>query len=78
MQAIRVLFFASLKERLKKERIDLESTIPLSVLAVWQRSSGEMVVPGNVLVSVNQEYTHLEALVQPGDEVAFFPPVTGG
>lgn len=31
-----------------------------------------------VRVAVNQDYVGLEAPVKAGDEVAFFPPVTGG
>ena len=31
-----------------------------------------------VQVAVNQEYATLDEPVSPGDEVAFFPPVTGG
>ena len=31
-----------------------------------------------VRVAVNQEYVSLDHPVQAGDEVAFFPPVTGG
>ncbi|HNB26695.1 MAG TPA: molybdopterin converting factor subunit 1 [Alphaproteobacteria bacterium] len=31
-----------------------------------------------VKVAVNQEYVELTAPVAPGDEVALFPPVTGG
>ena len=33
---------------------------------------------GLIRVAVNQEYGGLDSLVQAGDEVAFFPPVTGG
>ena len=32
----------------------------------------------NVLVAVNQEMASVDSIVQDGDEVAFFPPVTGG
>lgn len=78
MQSINVLFFASLKERLKRGQASLESATALPVHEVWQRSSGEVVFPANILVSVNQEYASTETLVHPGDEVAFFPPVTGG
>lgn len=78
MQSIKVMFFASLKERLKQGQASLESATALPVLEVWQRSSGETILPANILVSVNQEYASTETLVQPGDEVAFFPPVTGG
>jgi molybdopterin synthase sulfur carrier subunit len=31
-----------------------------------------------VLVAINQEMTDHEAAINDGDEVAFFPPVTGG
>jgi molybdopterin synthase sulfur carrier subunit len=75
---IKVLFFASLRERLGCGQVVVESPTTLSVLEVWQRSSGEDGLPDNVLVSVNQEYAGAETPVKPGDEVAFFPPVTGG
>jgi molybdopterin synthase sulfur carrier subunit len=32
----------------------------------------------NIRIAVNQEYVDTDHPVQPGDEVAFFPPVTGG
>ena len=35
-------------------------------------------MPDNVLAAVNMVYAGLDAVVQDGDEVAFFPPVTGG
>lgn len=31
-----------------------------------------------VRVAVNQDFAEPETLVTPGDEVAFFPPITGG
>lgn len=33
---------------------------------------------GTVKVAVNQEYVGFDHKLNPGDEVAFFPPVTGG
>lgn len=76
--SIRVLFFASLRERLGQAEVLLDSSSPLSVSEVWAQSSGEAGLPPNVLVSVNQFYADAETRVKPGDEVAFFPPVTGG
>ena len=32
----------------------------------------------NMRIAVNQEYVDIDHPVKPGDEVAFFPPVTGG
>jgi molybdopterin synthase sulfur carrier subunit len=75
---INVLFFASLRERLGKRQMQLETDLPIGVAEVWQRSSGEAILPANVLISVNQAYADAATVVQPGDEVAFFPPVTGG
>lgn len=75
---IKVLFFASLRERIGQGQRLLETDTPLTLQEVWQRSSGETHLPDNVLMSVNQTYVDAHHVVQPGDEVAFFPPVTGG
>jgi molybdopterin synthase sulfur carrier subunit len=32
----------------------------------------------NVLIAVNQELATIKTAIKTGDEVAFFPPVTGG
>jgi molybdopterin synthase sulfur carrier subunit len=37
-----------------------------------------MAAPGVIRAAVNQDYAQPEDPVRPGDEVAFFPPVTGG
>ena len=34
--------------------------------------------PSLVRAAVNQEFAHLQTTVRDGDEIAFFPPVTGG
>jgi sulfur-carrier protein len=34
--------------------------------------------PRQVRAAVNQEFATPDAPIRPGDEVAFFPPVTGG
>ena len=76
--SVRVLFFASLRERLGYAEKLLESAGPMSVSEVWLKSSGEAELPANVLISINQAYADAGVQVVPGDEVAFFPPVTGG
>jgi len=78
LMSIKVLFFASLRERLGRGDVQLDASSPLSIAEVWQQASGEICLPANVLVSINQTYADATAQVQPGDEVAFFPPVTGG
>ena len=78
MATIKVLFFASLREQLGKGEITFTADFPLSALQVWQQCSGEMQLPTNVLISLNHEYASSTSLVNAGDELAFFPPVTGG
>lgn len=50
----------------------------VTVADVWRLALGDVAIPANVLAAVNMEYVDLAAPVKDGDEVAFFPPVTGG
>ena len=45
---------------------------------VWMASVYGIEIPGNALVAINQQYADFDATVEEDDEVAFFPPVTGG
>jgi len=74
---IDVKFFASLRERMGRtsDKVTLEGEATVS--DVWGQVSSEP-MPGNILVAVNKEYTDLSQVLKNGDEVAFFPPVTGG
>ncbi|HIF18543.1 MAG TPA: MoaD/ThiS family protein [Cycloclasticus sp.] len=75
---IKVLYFASLRELLGCNE-ELISEDGLNTIGdVWQRVSDGKNVTQQVLYSINQEYAQAESLVKAGDEVAFFPPVTGG
>jgi molybdopterin synthase sulfur carrier subunit len=75
---IAVKFFASLREQLGKSEIQLDSAEPLTVAQVWALACDNTPLPSHILMAVNMEYTNENRLVQEGDEVAFFPPVTGG
>lgn len=77
MGNINIRYFASIRERLGRSGECLEISGSETVSAVWQRVSGDS-LPGNILVAINQEYAQADAVVRAGDEVAFFPPVTGG
>lgn len=75
--SISVRFFASVREQVGKAETALETSNGLSVAEVWaQTAGGER--PPQLLVAVNQEYVNWDCLAADGDEVAFFPPVTGG
>lgn len=76
--AITVRYFASLRERVGREGDTLEASGPLTVAEVWRRSTGGAALPANTLSAVNMEYAEAGQAVIDGDEVAFFPPVTGG
>jgi sulfur-carrier protein len=76
--SIKVRYFASLGERVGRAEGDLEFTQAMTVRDVWQLDTLGKPVPDNVLAAVNMEYADLDEQVQDGDEVAFFPPVTGG
>ena len=74
---IDVKFFASLRERLGRGDVQLQTTEATTVAEVWQHCT-QQPMPANVLMAVNLEYVHADHPVCDGDEVAFFPPVTGG
>lgn len=75
---ITVKYFASLAEELGRREDRLTDAQDRSVEGLWRRATGRDGLPANVLVAVNQEYVERCAVVADGDEVAFFPPVTGG
>jgi molybdopterin synthase sulfur carrier subunit len=80
---IEIRYFASFRESLGLEAERLEWPAPLPAAVLLERLSGRpepwaRVLGGRVMVAINQELAGLDARVQDGDEVAFFPPVTGG
>ena len=76
--SIHVKFFASLRERLGREAQEIQASDGLTVGALWSAVSGTARLPPNVLAALNHEYATADQQVRDGDEVAFFPPVTGG
>ena len=76
--SIKVRYFASLKELVGHGEASCNVSAPLSARAVWQQLNPQQPMPNNVLAAINMDYVELDALVADGDELAFFPPVTGG
>jgi molybdopterin synthase sulfur carrier subunit len=76
--SIKVRYFASLKERVGHADAELLLPEPLSASQIWQQLNPDLAMPEGVLVAVNMEYAGLDTLVKDNDELAFFPPVTGG
>jgi molybdopterin synthase sulfur carrier subunit len=84
--SLKLLYFAWLREKagLGEEDVALpDGVATVADLLDWLESRGggyaEAFSDRKVVrVAVNQEYVSLEHPVAAGDEVAFFPPVTGG
>ncbi len=81
-----VLYFASLAETIgnKSEQFELpaDCTTVIDLVALL-RQRGEpfdSTFDGTtrILVAINQEMSEPEATIRDSDEIAFFPPVTGG
>lgn len=75
--SISVRYFASIRERLNRSEQNLDAEGIVTAVDVWKQATGEQ-WPPNTLVAINQEHAREDDLVSDGDEVAFFPPVTGG
>lgn len=85
---IKVLFFAQLREKLDCSRLEVPlkaaTNTPFTVadLKAQLASKGEtwqsVFTDPQVLTAVNQVMCNSDTALVSGDEVAFFPPVTGG
>jgi len=80
---IDILYFARLREQLDSASETIESAADVGAVVAQLKVRGgvwaEVFGGGErVLVSVNQEMADQDTPVEDGDEVAFFPPVTGG
>lgn len=79
---IRVKCFASVREELGVDELALpmpraDATVA-DVLQALQAQAGKSLGQAHLLAAVNMTHAAMDAPVQDGDEVAFFPPVTGG
>ncbi len=83
--SVKILFFASLREAIGKssETIDLPAAVETvgalrDLLAARGAPWDALTTTKNLRYAVNQSMVGADAVVAKGDEVAFFPPVTGG
>lgn len=80
---IRILFFAQIKERLDCESLQLDE-VPQNLALLRESLSkkselwAEILHSTSAIAAVNQTIAEDDMPLQNGDEVAFFPPVTGG
>ncbi len=82
--SVKIIFFASIRETLGCHILDCTESVPnISGLIAHLVAKGgdkwhEALTAENVRVAVNQELVNGDVGICDGDEVAFFPPVTGG
>ena len=76
--SIKVRYFASLKESLGRSEDCKPYTGAISIRDLWLACAPGVPLTENILTAINMEYAELDTLVNDGDEVAFFPPITGG
>jgi molybdopterin synthase sulfur carrier subunit len=81
---IRVYFFAKIKEQLSLDFFDLNIKTPCTVSEIRKSLISEFNTHEKLfridyaICAVNHELSDEEKSVKSNDEVAFFPPVTGG
>jgi len=75
---VKVKFFASLREQMGCDGATVEIGEVATAADIWLAASGGQAMPSNILIAINEEYCEPNCEVRSGDEVAFFPPVTGG
>jgi molybdopterin converting factor subunit 1 len=82
MNRIKLLFFATIRDRAGAKSMDLDIPAEMTVLGLKDLLADEY--PNlkdsmkSVLITINREYAFDEAIVPQGAEVAMFPPVSGG
>jgi molybdopterin synthase sulfur carrier subunit len=82
---LKLLFFASLREALGTSEESIAVPVPATIEGLLSQLRGRggewadaLAAGGRWRVAVNQELASPQTRLKPGDEVAVFPPVTGG
>ncbi|MDT7952979.1 MAG: molybdopterin converting factor subunit 1 [Acetobacteraceae bacterium] len=83
---LKILYFAALRERMGRNEEDVDAPANVATVAdliVHLRDrdpagAAAFAQPSLVRAAVNQEFSNLHSAIRDGDEIAFFPPVTGG
>ena len=82
MNKIKVLFFATLRDRAGTKSVELEIPADTTVQAlkdlVVYAYPGLQQTMDSVVISINREFAFDESIVPKNAEVAMFPPVSGG
>jgi molybdopterin synthase sulfur carrier subunit len=79
---INVLFFARLKDEIGQAGLQLGNEFSGKTIAELQQvliaQGMSALQDDSIRTALNQNFCHLDVVINSGDEVAFMPPVTGG
>lgn len=82
MNHIKLLFFATIRDRVGAKSLELD--VPLNMTVQGLKEKLSMEYPNlkesmkSVLIAVNQEYVFDDAVIPVNAEIGMFPPVSGG
>jgi molybdopterin converting factor subunit 1 len=82
MNRVKLLFFATLRDRAGTKSMELDIPAALTVQGLKDMLSTEY--PNlkdsmlSVIITINREYAFDDAVIPPNAELAMFPPVSGG
>jgi len=83
---MKLIYFAWVREKAGKSKEDVPLPVGVTTvrdLIVWLKDRDDKMAEAFadqsvIRVAVNQEHVQLDHAIGDGDEIAFFPPVTGG
>jgi molybdopterin converting factor subunit 1 len=82
MNRIKLLFFATLRDRAGTKTMELEIAPDLTVQGLKTKLSNDYPnlkeSMSSVLITINREYAFDDAVIPQNAELAMFPPVSGG
>jgi molybdopterin converting factor small subunit len=76
--SITIRLFAALADGRGWRQREMPWSPGMTAVDAWRGQTGEPELPPRILCAVNMEYRPADSVLEPGDEVGFFPPVTGG
>ena len=82
MNHVKLLFFATIRDRAGTRSIELDIPEDLTIQGLKDKLARD--IPNlkeslkSVLITINREYAFDEAVVPPNAEIGMFPPVSGG
>jgi molybdopterin converting factor subunit 1 len=82
MNRVKLLFFATLRDRAGTKSMELEVPSNLTVQGLKDQISADYPnlkeSMSSVLITINREYAFDDAIIPQDAELAMFPPVSGG